>query len=415
MATVKTEASDHLSSAARSLSDFGERLLFWRRWSQSALTREGWYYLLVFAFVVSGGLLRDINLLLVVAGMMAGPIVYNWRHAVVSLRGVRLERESNFGVFAGEPLEVDLSLCNASRRHTCSAILVEEILRAEAGPARGDVRRGEVLFGHVPPGETRREAYSLHLTRRGRYRARSLRATTRFPFGLMRRSRAFRERAEIVVYPRLGRLTRAWRDLEAKTLLGNRNRNRIGHQEGDFLGLRDWQPGDPRRWIHWRTSARRGSMVVRQFEQQDSEDLMLLVDLFAPTPHVQADTERILSFAATILATWSRKRGSRLRLIINGAEFVDLAGAASRDVAQRAFSALAVAMPTSVDQLQKAIAAGSDETSANNTLAAVLSLRESPNRGNAGKLEQESPKRRAPDPAPRFLARAHWLSAANDG
>jgi uncharacterized protein (DUF58 family) len=47
----------------------------------------------------------------------------------------------------------------------------------------------------------------------------------------------------------------------------------------DFYGLRDYQPGDPRRWINWRASARHDEHIfVNQFEQERITDVGIIVD-----------------------------------------------------------------------------------------------------------------------------------------
>ena len=51
------------------------------------LSREGWYYLGVLAFIVGGAVLKNVNLLVVLAGMMIAPLLINWRMVMESLRG----------------------------------------------------------------------------------------------------------------------------------------------------------------------------------------------------------------------------------------------------------------------------------------------------------------------------------------
>ena len=46
----------------------------------------------------------------------------------------------------------------------------------------------------------------------------------------------------------------------------------------DFHGLRQYRTGDSLRWIHWRTSARRGQLMVKEYEDVPGEDLVLVFD-----------------------------------------------------------------------------------------------------------------------------------------
>src|SRR5690606_20590286 len=77
---------------------------------QTMICREGLYYLLVLVFVICGALIRDINLLMVVAGMMVGPLLFNIHAVVMALRDVSVERNVPTAVCAGEVLTVRIGL-----------------------------------------------------------------------------------------------------------------------------------------------------------------------------------------------------------------------------------------------------------------------------------------------------------------
>ena len=109
-----------------------------------------------------------------------------------------------------------------------------------------------------------------------------MRLSTRFPFGLFRYSMNCGTSATLTVLPRLGRLTQSWNALRHESFAGNDRREHRPGIDGDFYGLRPWQRGDSRRWIHWRTSARAGGVMVRQFEQPHSRDAAIVLDLWQP-------------------------------------------------------------------------------------------------------------------------------------
>ncbi|MEA1952018.1 MAG: DUF58 domain-containing protein, partial [Planctomycetota bacterium] len=204
-----------------------------------------------------------------------------------------------------------------------------------------------VYFPYVPAGQSRKQVYRGRLSRRGRYRLGPLRVSTRFPFGLMRRAATMGRSDSILIYPRLGRLTRRWQERQYESFEGGRRqRQRYHRAEGEYYGVREWRDGDSRRAIHWRSSARMGRLVVRQFEQPHSRDLALLVDLWQPHETVADDADKVeelVSFAATVVADFCRQGNANLLLATSGQTPRHVSGPASVALLQDAMEQLAVA------------------------------------------------------------------------
>ena len=179
-----------------------------------------------------------------------------------------------------------------------------------------------MLFPYARAGQSRKGVYRGRLVERGRYRFGPLRASTRFPFGLFSRTITLGKPETLIVLPRLGRLTRGWAARRQEAFAGTDRRRRRPGAEGDFYGVREWRSGDGRRLIHWRSSARLGKLVVRQFERPRSRDVAVVLDLWQPEPHRPEHVENVelaVSFAATVLADVCRKGGSNIYLgISNG-------------------------------------------------------------------------------------------------
>lgn len=325
---------------------------------RTELTREGGYYVLVVAFVLAGAMLRDINLMMLIAGVLVGLWVYNWQRAVLMLRKVQVRRCAPEAVCAGDSLVVDLDVVNLSKRKSKRGIVVKDTVRRLVGPKVKEAATGQVVFERVPPAQDGRQesrSYQGRIWTRGRYELGPLDVSCRFPFGLMRRRGDADDRRQLTVYPRLGRLTPAWSRLHESVLVGSQRMRRQQTQaEGDFYGLRDWREGDSHRWIHWRTSARRGKLVVRQYERQRRQDVVLVVELWQPRKPSDAQVDAVelaVSFAATVVADLCRRGGSQVRLVVGGREAVTVHGAASQGLLGEMMSALAVAQSTESDQL----------------------------------------------------------------
>ena len=318
---------------------------------KTTICRETWYYLVVLGIVLGGAMLREVNLLFVLAGMLVGPLVLSWRWVAMSLRDLKIDRNLPRGVCAGDLLVVNLELANTRRRRGSWAVVVEDRIEGPNEQAIGP----SVYFPHVPAGGSCEGVYRGRLPRRGRYVVGPFRVSTRFPFGLLRRTITLGEPETLVVFPRLGRLAESWLTRHHQAFEGShRRRQRYSRVEGEFYGVREWRDGDSRRSIHWRSSARRGGLVVRQYDQPHNRDVAVLVDLWQPEEPEAEDLDHVelaVSFAATVVSDLCRKGGANLLIATTAAPADRTAGPASMAMMQDAMRHLALAEAEADDRL----------------------------------------------------------------
>jgi uncharacterized protein (DUF58 family) len=74
---------------------------------------------------------------------------------------------------------------------------------------------------------------------------------------------------------------------------------------GEFLNLRDYEPGDDLRRVHWRSTARRGRMMVRQNEARRRTPVLVLLDV-RPASHDRASFERAVEACASVVTACDR-------------------------------------------------------------------------------------------------------------
>jgi len=339
------------------------------------ICREGLYYLVVLSFIVVGAILREINLLVVVAGMMLAPLLINIRLAIATLHRLKVTRRIPANICAGDLLYVDVLASNARRWLASWAVIVEDRVEWEGEAGDGNQRKVEVFVPHVGAGETKTMSYRGRLMRRGRYRFGPLRVSTRFPLGLVRRTITIDDEQSLVVFPRLGALKQAWYALlRAEQSGASMGRSRKGLHEGDFYGLRDWRAGDSRRWIHWRTSARRGALAVREFEQQHEQKLAILLDLWLPDESSAEQADRVelaISFAASVVADQCRRGGSQLWVGTAGESAEVIHGASSPSFLQEAMMHLALVRAASSPPLSELLSRGLSQLRGDGRLVVV--------------------------------------------
>lgn len=306
--------------------------------------REGVYFAGVLAFILTGAMLREINLLMVMAGMMFGPFVGSIFMSLANIRRLSIARVLPNHSTAGEAIAVELVARSARRSSSWSIIAYDRIEHLKTTEASSPVQ-AEVCFSHIPAKSETACVYRIRPNRRGRYRFGPMKVATRFPMSLMWAIGQTHETNEMVVFPRRYELSRRWRELFAAAPQGSQSdQNRRGHSEGDFRGIRDWRSGDSQRWVHWRASARLGRLAVREFGQSQHRDLVVLLDLWRPATLDDAASENIetaISFASSIVFDACRRGASQMVLAVAGAKLESRSGPASQNLELQWFEWLA--------------------------------------------------------------------------
>lgn len=122
---------------------------------------------------------------------------------------------------------------------------------------------------------------------------------------------------EIVVYPAGGALARPVAPRELPARLGEHASRAIGSGV-EFAGVRPYSPGDRRRDIDWRTSARQQRLFVRQYAAERGFDLVTVLDVGVDAGGEGRSTLDLTVRAATGLAQTYLKAHDRVGVVSLG-------------------------------------------------------------------------------------------------
>jgi uncharacterized protein (DUF58 family) len=135
-------------------------------------------------------------------------------------------------------------------------------------------------------------------TRRGVIPIGPVRTVRADPIGLVRKEFVWAERIELYVHPRTISIpsmsTGFIRDLE-----GSPTRD-LTNSDVSFHALREYVPGDERRTIHWKSSARTGVHMVRQYEQSRRSHLRVALSLAESDFATEDEFEMAVSVAGSL-------------------------------------------------------------------------------------------------------------------
>jgi uncharacterized protein (DUF58 family) len=278
---------------------------------------------------------------------MAGSFILNGWITFSMLKRLTAERSLQRRVMAGEPFSVELMLINPKWWFTAWLMSVRD--KVDNGR---ESLHPEVLFARIPRRSRKTGLYQLRLSQRGKYTFGPLQINSRFPLGLVERGVVLTHPAEILVYPRIGHLTPSWR---RQVLIATQPisfaQSRGGTFDDDFHRIREYRPGDDIRAIHWRTTARRNEIMVREFRESRDRHLILLLDLFLPKSASEAQRER-LEYAISLAATMCNEqmlsgRDTAIHFAANGTPFQEWGGSFDYGGRDELFDLLALLRPNS--------------------------------------------------------------------
>ncbi|MBH25404.1 MAG: DUF58 domain-containing protein [Myxococcales bacterium] len=262
-----------------------------RRWLKPPrrlkFTQIGKYFTGMTLLIGFGAINTGNNLLYLLLGMMLTLIVISGILSEAVIKELRVARRFPNRIFANNPTPVEVVVENLKPRVPSFSIQVVDRLVGldkESRPA--------VYLMRLDPKDTTRTAYRYAFPRRGRWQVEGYEIATRFPFDLFRKSRDIDEPTSVVVYPT---------PIEPPGLMslanlpdGDVNKSKPGRGI-DFYGIRDYRAGDDARDVHWKLTARRGQLVVREYEQEQNRAVTLcFVNVWEP-PASMAGTDEGLA------------------------------------------------------------------------------------------------------------------------
>ncbi len=217
-------------------------------------TASGLVYGVMLATMLAGAMNYNNNLGFALTFLLAGIGIVAIYHTHRMLSGLHVQYLGAEPVFAGDPLQVRFSLVNESRNPR------DEIFLDWNGSAE--------VPGGVGGTDARTVQLPLATRRRGTMPLPGLRLTSRAPLGLMRAWVWVHMDARPIVYPRpAADVVGAGRPETAAPADGLKH-----HGHDDFAGLRDYQIGDSPRHIAWRSYARTGVLLVREYRGGTSHE-----------------------------------------------------------------------------------------------------------------------------------------------
>jgi uncharacterized protein (DUF58 family) len=242
------------------------------------------------------------NLLHLLLGATLGLIAASGWFSERTIGNVEVVRETPRGVTVGQDVRIVYQIRSRGRFPVVAVEISEQGLSESAFVARLE-----------PGGSTTVRSYN-RFVRRGVYPLESVTLSTTFPFGLFVKERDLPLPGELVIWPRTDRPVRP------PATAGVPSATRVLHSSGapgmrgEYRAMHEYRHGEDARDIHWRTSARLRTPVVREYEAEGNDELWICLDTRGDPGD---DAEALIEITASLAAS-AASEGRRFGLVADG-------------------------------------------------------------------------------------------------
>jgi uncharacterized protein (DUF58 family) len=261
------------------------------------ITRTGWKFLGMTLVVGIAAVNTANNLLYLIFGLMLSFIMASSILSEVMLRRITVARRFPRHLFVGQAAPVTVTVRNGKRLMASFALVVEDGSTGTSSPNTAYVLK-------VPARDAVSVTYPLTFTRRGLHRPGNIRIVTRYPFGLFQKAATFAEYDDVLlVFPEI-------LPLSPKSLpQGTAHVGEIvAAAKGigvDFQGIREYVVGDSSGRIHWKSSAKLGALMTKEFHDDQRKRIAVVLDVSQSPAAVPAAFFQELEHAISLAASYA--------------------------------------------------------------------------------------------------------------
>ena len=295
------------------------------------VTRAGIVYIIATVLIGVAAMQSGNNLLYIVVASLISAILVSGIASAAVLRNLELEIHLPEHIFAGRPVLTRIVLRNQSRWLPSFSVRVvpakrrvkkvwqwepyifalprrrppekqwirlpdRRLRRVPAKPQR-PILQQTVYFPFLAAAQELRADLEMCFPARGRYRDNDFGLATRFPFAFLLKTRRIALSREVIVFPSV----EAPADfLKLLPMVTGEFETFIRGRGYDLYRIREYMPEDSARHVDWKSTARTGSLKVREFSREDERKLRIVFDNPMPGTLSAEAYERAVDLAASL-------------------------------------------------------------------------------------------------------------------
>ncbi|ELK48290.1 DUF58 domain-containing protein [Halobacillus sp. BAB-2008] len=159
--------------------------------------------------------------------------------------------------------------------------------------------------------------YELDKLPRGEHQWKAVRIKTGDFFGFVTKEHVYREASALLVFPFIRPVKMKERVYSFEQ--GASPSFKLNEKHTNMVtGVREYMPGDRFAWVDWKTTARKNEMMTKEFEQEKSVDMVLILNTVREEGMNELSFEGAVEFTASLLNTFHKKAAPLAFMTLGG-------------------------------------------------------------------------------------------------
>jgi hypothetical protein len=260
---------------ARIKLDFLTNLRFFR------FTKRGVTFIFIVFIISFATFNTGNNLLILILSFLLASLIVSGIVANLVLFGLKISLRVPKGIHAQQRAVFLITLRNLKKFFPSFALQLKGENEGKEDSQDTDLFVQAKRFPYVQAGEKLRLRLQCRFGRRGIYPVEGFEIKTTFPFGFFWRGRQLDATGNIIVYPEI-------QDLGPLFTLhphihGVEEKNRKG-SSNNLYNIRHYEAGDSARFVHWKSTAKLATLMVKDFALEQGVPLNVLFSTYLPNP-----------------------------------------------------------------------------------------------------------------------------------
>jgi uncharacterized protein (DUF58 family) len=248
------------------------------------VTREGGGFIFLLFAVGIGAINTGNNLLYLVLAMCCSFIVVSGALSEQTLKGISVQVSLPKVAYPEDFYPLHLKISNAKKTISSYSLYVEFPL-----DPMGRYRIEQTAYAYQVSSQSSVDKSLMFVgLKRGPVHLKTVHLKTSFPFGFFVKTKILPIAVETLIFPVIKNVA-----LPSPTEYSEEGEGTIGLAGDDLYSIREYQPGDPMAAVHWKSSAKTGTLRVKEFSKGGLHSYTLFLNIVDPQTNFMVGPETL--------------------------------------------------------------------------------------------------------------------------